>query len=61
MPRWAGEPPAVTAIDAPQRDREDRRRPAAAVAPDAAKSGAQTVTIIDGKSGTRTRVAVRTR
>jgi polysaccharide deacetylase 2 family uncharacterized protein YibQ len=55
-----GEPSVIAAIDAPQRSAKSLQGQAAANDPDAGKSGAQTVTIIDGKSGTRTQVAVRT-
>jgi polysaccharide deacetylase 2 family uncharacterized protein YibQ len=56
-----GEPSAVVTIDAPQRAAAAPSMPSVppvnALAAD--KSGGQTVTIIDGKSGTRTQVAVR--
>jgi polysaccharide deacetylase 2 family uncharacterized protein YibQ len=54
-----GEPTAIAAIDAPQRAAKSPQGAPTGNDPDA-KSAGQTVTIIDGKSGARTQVAVRT-
>jgi polysaccharide deacetylase 2 family uncharacterized protein YibQ len=56
-----GEPSAVATIDIPQPVAGSPPMPSSPPAGiEADKSGAQTVTIIDGKSGSRTQVAVRT-
>jgi polysaccharide deacetylase 2 family uncharacterized protein YibQ len=57
---FGGEPSAVAAIEAPQRPARTAPGGPGTGDSDPARSGAQTVTIIDGKSGSRTQVAVRT-